>query len=82
MKKMIALLLALVMVFALVACGNPGGEQTGDPKPSGSTPADPVKPSEKPSENPTPAATVQGIDTEKNILWIGNTAATTGAFWQ
>ena len=25
MKKIIALLLALVMVFALVACGNPGG---------------------------------------------------------
>ena len=37
MKKLIALLLALVMVFALVACGNPGSEQTGDPNPSTST---------------------------------------------
>ncbi len=33
MKKLIALLLALVMVFGLVACGNPGGQQTGDPNP-------------------------------------------------
>ena len=49
MKKLIALLLALVMVFALVACGNPGTEQpSGNPdpgKPSESTPADPGKPS-------------------------------------
>ena len=37
MKKLIALLLALVMVFALVACGNPGGEQTGEPNPGTST---------------------------------------------
>ena len=44
MKKLIALLLALVMVFALVACGNPGTEQPSgnpDPKPSESTPAAP-----------------------------------------
>ena len=38
MKKLIALLLALVMVFALVACGNPGGGQTGDPNPGTSDP--------------------------------------------
>ncbi len=37
MKKIIALLLALVMVFALVACGNPGGEQTGEPNPNPGT---------------------------------------------
>ena len=84
MKKIIALLLALVMVFALAACGKPGGQQpSGDPKPSGSTPVDPSQPSEpsKPVESePAQTGTVQGIDTEKNILWIGNTAATTGAF--
>ena len=41
MKKIIALLLALVMVFALVACGNTGSQQTNEPAPSqgGSTPA-------------------------------------------
>ncbi len=38
MKKIIALLLALVMVFALVACGNSGGEQTGAPNPGTSDP--------------------------------------------
>ena len=81
MKKIIALLLALVMVFALVACGDGGVEQpSGDPKPSGNAPAEPSKPAGQPSEDPTPAATIQGIDTEKNIIWIGNTAATTGAF--
>ena len=37
MKKLIALLLALAMVFALVACGNTGSQQTGEPAPSGST---------------------------------------------
>ena len=37
MKKIIALLLALVMVFALVACGSTGSQQTGEPAPSGST---------------------------------------------
>ena len=31
MKKIIALLLALVMVFALVACGNNGGQETQNP---------------------------------------------------
>jgi predicted small lipoprotein YifL len=48
MKKIIALLLALVMVFALVACGNPGGNQpSGNPDPGKpSTPADPGKPSD------------------------------------
>ena len=77
MKKIIALLLALVMIFALAACGKteqPSGNQPSGDQPSGNQPAD------KPSEDPTPAATVQGIDTENNILWVGNTAATTGAF--
>lgn len=48
MKKLIALLLALVMMMSLVACGNnedtkPSDEGT---KPSGSTPADPTNPTE------------------------------------
>ena len=38
MKKMIALLLALVMVFALVACGNSSTPSTP------STPTEPAKP--------------------------------------
>lgn len=74
MKKIIALLLALVMVFALVACGNPGVEQpSGDPNPSGGTPADPGKPSD-----PAKTDTVQGI--RDGVIYVGNTAATTGAF--
>ena len=48
MKKIIALLLALVMVFALVACGNKPGTES--PAPTGSTPAEPSKPVE--STNP------------------------------
>lgn len=40
MKKIIAMLLALVMVFSLAACNNPneGSNPTGDSKPSGDTP--------------------------------------------
>ena len=67
MKKILAMLLALAMVFALVACGNPGTEQpSGNPdpgKPSESTPADPGKPSE-------PAApTYEDMGT---IMWLSN----------
>ena len=71
MKKIIALLLALVMVFALVACGNTNNPGTESPAPGNS---------EKPgtTEPAKPTGTVQGIsDTE---ILIGNTAATTGAF--
>ena len=74
MKKIIALLLALVMVFALAACG-----PTDDP--GTNSPSTPVS---NPPENPNnsdpvaPTGTVQGVsDTE---ILIGNTAATTGAF--
>jgi ABC-type sugar transport system substrate-binding protein len=62
MKKLIALLLALVMVFALVACGNPGGEQTGEPAPTGSQPADPNPGTEGPktdSKGRYPAETIK-----------------------
>ena len=55
MKKIIALLLALVMVFALVACGNPGGNQPSgnpDPNPSGSQGTDPNPPASEPPADP------------------------------
>ncbi len=70
MKKLIALLLALVMVFALAACG-----QTDNPTdaPATDTPTD--APTAEPTES---AGTVQGV-TDTEIL-VGNTAATTGAF--
>lgn len=58
MKKIIALLLALIMVFGLVACtqpSNPGNEDPG-----------------------TTTGTVQGVT--DTTIYIGNTAATTGAF--
>ena len=50
MKKIIAMLLALVMVFALVACGNSGDSDKDTEKtPSTSTPADTDKqPESKP----------------------------------
>ena len=57
MKKIIALLLALIMVFGLVACGNTD--------PGNSDPAE-------------PSGTVQGV--RDGVIYIGNTAATTGAF--
>lgn len=74
MKKLIALLLALVMVFALAACG-----QTDNPTdaPATDTPTD--TPTDAPTAEPTESAgTVQGV-TDTEIL-VGNTAATTGAF--
>ena len=41
MKKFLALLLALVMVFALAACGDSGeSTTTPDPNAEGTTPAD------------------------------------------
>ena len=81
MKKIIAMILALVMVFALVACGNTGSQQTGAPAPSGSTAPAPSGSSEPAPSASTPAeptATVQGVTAD--TIWVGNTAATTGAF--
>ena len=80
MKKIIALLLALVMVVGLVACGGNNNEQPSGnpaPSPSTSTPAAPSNDPEPPVSE-EPAATVQGID--DTTIWVGNTAATTGAF--
>ena len=78
MKKITALLLALVMVFGLVACGQPAANESKAPEeskaPAASQPAgeDPA-----PSEE-VPAATVQGVT--DTTIYVGNTAATTGAF--
>ncbi len=70
MKKIIALLLALIMVFSLVACGNVGEQPTGDPGPGQS---------EKPedSKKPEPAEKLAGVT--EDTIWVGNTAGTTGA---
>ena len=52
MKKIIALLLALIMVFALVACGNTDTPSTPD-TPSSDTPSTPS--TDAPSTPDTPA---------------------------
>lgn len=67
MKKIIALLLALVMAFGLVACG--GGE---------TVVSNPPEASNDPAGSSEPTVTVQGI--RDGVIYVGNTAATTGAF--
>ena len=80
MKKIIALFLALVMIVGLVACGNPSGEQTGDPNPGTSTPAEPSKPG---ANTPDPEPEVEKDEDLAGItdttIYVGNTAGTTGA---
>ena len=60
MKKILAMLLALVMVFSLVACGNPGSEQTGEPNPG----TDPAPGSSEPA-----GPTYEDMGT---IMWLSN----------
>ncbi len=50
MKKIIALLLALVMVFALAACGQPGGQQPGGEQPGGQQPGGEQPGGQQPTE--------------------------------
>ena len=73
MKKIIALLLALVMVFGLVACGNtdPGTES---PNPGNNT----NSPAPGNSDLVEIGGNVQGV--RDGVIYIGNTAATTGNF--
>ena len=51
MKKFAALLLALVMVFALAACGGDAGTPTAQPTES-AQPSESAQPGEQPSETP------------------------------
>ena len=60
MKKILAMLLALVMVFALVACGNGGEQPSGDPNPGTSEPVAPGEPA---------GPTYEDMGT---ILWLSN----------
>lgn len=52
-KRWIALLLALVMVFALAACRNAAEQPTGSPSPSAEQPTD--SPAPEPSQEPSPS---------------------------
>ncbi len=63
MKKIIALLLALTMVFALVACGQKPAEKPEESKPVAEEP-------EKPAE-PTPETPAEPEDTKKTVAFVG-----------
>ncbi len=71
MKKMFALLLALVMVFALTACGGGGTNESTPPTSEVPAPSEPAAP-----ESETPSEAPGGAETAKEItLWtypIGN----------
>ncbi len=68
MKKLISLALALIMVFALVACSNDAADPTGsnnaDTNVSDNTQAEtPTTPSDEPSEEPKPESiTITGLN--------------------
>ncbi len=67
MKKLLSLLLALTLVFALTACGGTGGTtapETGSPEASAQAS---VQPSAEPSEQAPPAATEEASD--KTVLF-------------
>ena len=74
MKKILALLLALVMVFSLVACGNTDKPvETNDPAQTG----DPGTTTPVETKDPAPAEELAGVTAD--TIWVGNTAGTTGA---
>ena len=74
MKKIIAMLLALAMVFSLAACGEKEPDQPSNPDASQSTPADSTPSESTPAE---PAEELAGVTAD--TIWVGNTAGTTGA---
>lgn len=64
MKKLLAMLLALAMVFALVACGNSSAPAASEPagsEPAASAPAD-AEPAAPEGEAEAPAASGAGVD--------------------
>ena len=76
MKKIIALLLALVMVFALVACGEKAPADTGANKPADTGAQAPADTGAETPDAP-PADEPAGLDTENPII-IGHIADLTG----
>ncbi len=63
MKKLLALLLAMMMVFALCACGGSGDDKAEEPAAPAEEPAAPAEPAEDPAAAPAePAA--EGDDFE------------------
>lgn len=79
MKKIIAMLLALVMVFALVACGNadkPDEKPVDSQKPTETQPVESQKPDEKPEESQKPAEPV--MPTFDGEIVVGHLADLTG----
>ncbi len=80
MKKIIALLLALVMIVGLVACGktdNPGSNVPSTNAPSSDAPGSDAPGSDKPDPEPEKDEDLAGIT--DTTIYVGNTAATTGA---
>jgi len=60
MKKFLALMLALVMVFALAACGDSGSTPSDSAQPSDSvSPSESTEPSESPTESEEPSESVE-----------------------
>ena len=78
MKKALALLWALLMVFSLFACS--GGSSNADPSPTGNTPASP--PAGSPSASPSVAPSVDEADAspspEKQTVFDGSGTAGDG----
>ena len=68
MKKLLALMLALVMVFALAACGTDSGEPSSEPTTGAS-----AEPSSVPSEGGDTAESDMAYVKEKGTLIVGIT---------
>lgn len=64
MKKLIALLLALAMAFALVACGGSNPGNSSDPAASGSTPVEPSDPGNQTEDKPSIGFVILGLGSE------------------
>ena len=71
LKKIVALLLACVMLFALAACGDSGGKDSPSPSQS-DKPSESPKPSEseKPSEAPSESQPAGDAEASSIELWV------------